>query len=170
MSSKSAVQSYATLTYTRKARSRRLERELRDLVEKHAAHVLIELEDKAKYESACLRLTVKKQHMKDILSSRALTTMDVIKRERDQINSLETIRKEAFSQWQKSANSVCQCAKQCDDMRHHIVMNDERVQTLSEQQKKAVNKLARLKEDAEEEDREETHALAQVHGQSRQTA
>jgi hypothetical protein len=162
MSAKDEIRAYAVLIRTRTARGQRLELELRELVQAHAQKIELEQEAQKKYEAAGLKLAAHVQHVRDLLSSREVTHMDAIVRERAHIDFLGDAQKEAHAQCERAAQEVAHCLQRCDEMRHHIVINDERVSTLRAQQQDTQARQAQVTEDAEEDEREEAHAAGHV--------
>lgn len=165
MSAKDDILAYAVLIRTRTARGQRLELALRDLVQVHAQQIQLEQEAQKKYEAAGLKLATHVQHVHDFLSSREVTHMDAILRARAHIDFLGEAQKEAHAQCVQAAQEVAQCLQRCNDMRHRLVLNDERVSTLRTQQHIAQARQAQVVEDAEEDEREEAHAASHVRRQ-----
>lgn len=158
MSAKDDIQAYAVLIRTRTARGQRWELELRDLELAHAQKMKVEQEVQRQLKAAVLKLARHVQHVHDLLSSREATPMDAILRERAHIDFLGDAHKQAQAQCERAAEDVAQCLKRCDDMRHRIVINDERVSTLRSHHQETQARQAQVAEDVEEDEREESHA------------
>jgi hypothetical protein len=165
MTANDDIRAYAVLIRTRTARGQRLELELRDLVQARAQHIQITQEARKQHETACLKLATHVQHVHELLSSREVTQMDAILRERARINLLEGAQKHAHEQCERASQDEALSLQKCDAMRHRIVINDERVSTLRAQQQVAHARQAQAAEDAEENEREEAYASAHLRRQ-----
>lgn len=170
MSTKGDTRTYAVLIRTRTARGQRMASDLRDLVQAHTQQRQLEQEAQRHHEAAGLKLAAHVQHVHDLLSSREVTSMDAILRERAHIDFLADAQKEAHAQCERAAQDVALCLQRCDEMRHRIVINDERVSTLRTQLQETQAREAQVAEDAEEDEREEAHAASYVRQQKEASA
>ena len=156
------VSAYALLIRVRIARGRRMERALFELYQAHKEKIRIEQQLLGQHEADSLNLMTHVQHVNAILSSREITKPDTILRERAHIDVLGEIRKRAHAECERAAADVRQSIDSCNDMRHRIVNNEERVSTLRMQEKKVRMRLASKADDLEEEEQEEAFAAGQI--------
>ncbi len=159
------IRAYEVLIRTRTARGQRLELELRDLVQAYEQQLKLEQEAHRQHTLAGLKLGAHVQHVHALLGSREVTQIDAILRERAQVNFLLDAEKLAQTHCELAAQEAAACLQRCDDMRHRIVINEERVSALRMQKQEALVHQSQAAEEVEEDEREEAHAAGQIRRQ-----
>lgn len=158
MNAKEHIQAFGVLIRTRSARGQRLELELREWLQTHAQKIQLEQEARDQYEVAELKLSTHVERVHDLLSSREVMHMDAILSLRAQIDFLGEAKKAAHVRCVHAVQEEVECLQRCNEMRHRIAINAERVSTLNAHHQTLQVSQALVAEDVEEEELQEAHA------------